>query len=348
MEIKKVIRKNTVYSIGFIIVGLIIFNSAILWSFFEYLDVWKEKDLTYIDSAEWALLSSTLISKLDKAKYDGLSLQEKVYTYLGDDYLCDSKKVAYDLDHLFNHNNIIRTAVIESLKGYYFDDIVSFNTDPFAIYGDIFISDDSGDCASLGKLRTFEEEYGGHANPEMAEKNTFYRISIGDSGTINKPLFFQFDNHPEGIKIKKNYGIRYKEHNNKKAWILDTNDLAGLKKSFYDCHNWRKVFLAFEFVTPTYLFDKSDLAGRSYIQEGLRTDIKRLSIQTTFNFKNVIDHMPELRSELAKFSERRIEVMRWFEVTQITLLFILIINLILGIFSIVYIENVTRNNYGLQ
>lgn len=344
------IRKNTVNSFGFLIIGIILLFVLVISFFTENLHIWKEKDISYVDNAEWALLSTTWILKMQQATDDGIMLRDRTYFNLGNDYMNNLDQVANDLDHLFDLNNPIRTALLSATNGYLFDNIVSFNTDPFSIYGIIFVEDESGDCAGFGDFRSFTDEYGMHANPDLAEKQAFYRIQTGDidnygRGAINKPIFFQFDDHPDGIKIKKDYGPDYVDHKDKRAWILETYDLAGLKKSFYETKDWRKVFLAFEFVTPTYLFHKTDLAGRPYVMEGLRTDIKRLSIQTTFNFKEVVDNMPELRSELTRFEERRKEIEQWYQITMLTLYFVLIAIGLIGVFALLYVEKVTRTAY---
>lgn len=344
------IRKNTIFGFGFLIILIISIFCAITWACYENLEYWYDKDMTYIDDSEWGALSTTLLLKLEQANIYGQGLGERINYKLKNAYEDQYEQIAYDLDHYSEPDNPIRKAVAETIENFYFDNIISNNTDPFVVFGETISADNSDDCASFGNSRTFEDEYGMHANPELA-KIAFYRIKIADvenygKGAVHKPIFFQFIDHPYGVKIKKDYGLLYKEHENKKAWILDTYDIAGLKKSFYETRDWRKVFYAFEFITPTYLFYKTDLAGRFFVENGLRTDVDRFAINVTFIFKSVVDNMPELRSLLTQYEERRIEVKLWFDQTRILLLLLLFIELIIGIIAILYTERVTRINYG--
>jgi len=95
------------------------------------------------------------------------------------------------------------------------------------------------------------------------------------------------------------------EHRHKLGLELISYDMAGLKDYFMRTKSWEDTFRAFEFVTPSYVFNRTDLALRPYIEEGIRTDIVKLSLNVVFNFKTVIDHNPILKRDLDRFSQRR-------------------------------------------
>jgi len=345
-KLKMKISKNKLKIVGLFTIILGVVFGSVAWFFLENLAIWTDKDIKYARDAEWTLLEQTLFNSLDKAKADGELLAHLALDRLGEDYLSDTEQVSYDLDNFYEPNNPIRLAIAETTENYYFDNIKSDSTDPFVTFGEGISADKSDDCATFGETRSFEEEYGMHANPDLAEE-AFFRINIASvenygKGARNKPIFFQFCTHPDGENIREDYGNGYAVHSEKRAYVLESYDLDGLKAKFYETNSWEEVFYAFEFITPTYIFYKSDLAGRPFVEYGRRTDAKRLAINIGFNFKAVIDNNPDIKSALVGYSKRADAVLRWHTGVETTLLLIIFLVLIVCSLCMFYVGHLTK------
>ena len=110
----------------------------------------------------------------------------------------------------------------------------------------------------------------------------------------------------------------------KLAIELTSYDMSGLRNYFMKTKSWESTFRSFEFVTPTYVYNKADLANRPYTENGYHTQIPRLSVNIVFNFKTVIDHNPILKRDLAKFQLLKGETTRDY-IIQERILFLVII-----------------------
>ncbi|MDX1285263.1 MAG: hypothetical protein R3182_09630, partial [Draconibacterium sp.] len=161
----------------------------------------------------------------------------------------------------------------------------------------------------------------------------FFKIHTGDNVSIYDPIFFQFMDHPNGELIKANYGEQYIDHANKRALVLESFDLQGLKNEYERTGSWEDVFHAFEFIAPTYVYEKRDMAGRPYIINGRLTGNKKLSINVVFNYKNVIDHNPDLKTALEAFDWKRREEFLFKEQTALVLYMSVILLIIIGVLS---------------
>ena len=144
-----------------------------------------------------------------------------------------------------------------------------------------------------------------HANPYLA-RVAFHRINSGSLDYLKDPIFFQFIDCPEGANIREEYSSIYDDYKDKKAVIMSSYDKAGLKKIYDRGGSWEETFSYFEFIAPVHIYEKEDLSGRKFIENGINTGIPRLTINIVFNYKDVIESNPELKSALDYFEwERR-------------------------------------------
>jgi hypothetical protein len=270
------------------------------------------KKLDSLDETEWILLSTGLLLYIQQAKVQGEAKVAYVQLVVNNAYNNDIQAIAKALDNYNSPNNIIRKAVVEAVEDLFFNGIHSDNTDGFVVIGEKVSEDGSSNCVSYGSTRSFYLEMLMHANPALGFK-AFTDIANGNvknysSGAMEGFVIFQFVTHPDGVDMQKDYENILPEHQGKLGLELISYDLAGLKDYFMKTKSWEKTFMSFEFVTPSYIFDTADLAGRNYIKEGTRTDIPRLSLNVVFNYKTVIDNNPTLKKDLALYAQQRKQI----------------------------------------
>jgi hypothetical protein len=339
------IRKNSVKALGFFMAVITLSFGSTLWYYKDYLKKDVEYNMGYVDEAEWYLIETVLHLKLTQAHDNGQSQRNSALLII-DEY--DKKDVSIFLDNLSSIGNPVRQALYDVVKGFYFDGIQNDANDSFIMrYQDGWTidMDDSSNCSTVGSVRTLDKEYPMHANPKLA-KIAFERITKGmiedySKPAIYKPIFFQFVSDPDGDLIKDNVD-GYEDHFDKKAVILKSYDLEGLKAYFHKTQSWEKTFRSFEFITPTYLDPRIDLAGRPYVQNGIKTGNHPIIINTVFNFADVIRNMPEIKTKLDNYKARREELRRNYIKTETTLLLVIILLSIIFFVSLLYSDSVAK------
>lgn len=320
--------KHSIKALGFLVVVLTLAFGTVTWFTVKALADEHKTQQEQIDTDEWTLLNNSLSIYLGQAKQQGQAKVNYIDKTINLQFNNDTDKIALLLDNYMEPNNPIREIITEVAEDLYFNNIYSDNTDGFVVRGFEVSTDGSANCASFGSSRGFDLEMLMHGNPQLALE-AFNRIARGDvenynAGAIDKPIFFQFVTHPDGLNMQKGVQGVPIEHQGKLGLELSSYDMAGLKKYFLETKSWEKTFMSFEFVTPSYIFNKSDLAFRPYVARGFRTDIIKTSLNVVFNYKNVIDHNPILKRDLAKFSDRRITVRANF-IKQERLLYLTVI-----------------------
>lgn len=311
------VRRSSIKALGFFAVVLAISFITIAWYFLGELDNSYKRERETLDNFEWSFLKSALHLSLNQAKIEGTFIANQIGDMVWQEFDGDLEQIAYSLDNYHEPNNYIRTVITQSLEDVYFNNIVSDNTDPFVTRGTNVETDNSDNCATFGSSRPFDLEYLMHANPYLAQE-AFERIATADlenmnTAAIDRPIFFQFLSHSDGEHIQDQYEIDKgvvipPDHTDKEAQILTSYDMDGLEAYFKETLSWQKTFEAFEFITPSYIFNREDLAGRPFVENGRRTEYERLAINIVFNFKNVINHNPILKRNLEGFSWRREEI----------------------------------------
>jgi len=304
-------REGSIKILGFFVIIITITFGSVAWAALEGTKVQYEENMERTISLEWSLLRNSLNLYLKQAKTDGQRMVDDVSERVQDRFGDNKEALALALEGYNEPNNHLREIMVAVVAENYFDNIVSNSTDPFVTRGNRVELDDSDNCATFGSSRTFESEFKMHANPFLA-KEAFTRIKTADlenmnSAAIDRPIFFQFVSHPDGNPTYQNTWEEYipLEHRGKKALILDSYDMAGLESYFRESLSWEKTFYSFEFITPSYIYNKEDIAGRKFVRGGLNTGVDRLAINIVFNYKQVIDHNPVLRSDLTKFKTIR-------------------------------------------
>lgn len=300
-------KKGTIKALGLFVVVLTLAFGSVTWFTSvtlsnDYVRVQKQ-----VDEDEWTLLRNSLNLYLHQAKKQGQAEVDYIDLVLNKHYTTEEIEIL--LDTYGSPDNPVRTLVANTGGNLYFNDIESDSTDGFVVKNFTVATDNSTNCASFGSSRTFELEMLMHGNPALALE-AFTRIAIGDvenynTGAIDKPIFFQFVSHPLGVDMQQGLVGVPLEHQNKLGLELTSYDLDGLKDYFMRTQSWEDTFRAFEFVTPSYIFNKKDLALRPYVEEGFKTNAVRLSLNVVFNYKTVIDHNPVLKRDLYKFEQRR-------------------------------------------
>ena len=298
---------KTIKLLGAFITILVISFGSVAWFSLSTLRAESNRRHKELLVEEMSLLENSLMLYIKQAKKVGQS-QVDTFTREVEYTIGSDPQVLSDVyDSYSEPNNPIRSILVGILSGYYFDDVVGFDMDPFIVIGNFIGLDDSPDCASYGSYRSVFDEYTMHANPYLA-RMVFERIMKGDTDDI---LFFQFKSHSHGIDMqsvyKKQYGITIpEEHQNKLAQDLISYDMAGIREYFYRTESWEDTFESLEFIVNTQIYDKANVAGQLYIDNGVHTGVKRLSINTVFNFKTaVLGNNSLLRKDLSRFKMLR-------------------------------------------
>lgn len=303
---------------------------SIAYYFLSNLERWYHSDMERLAEQQWGEIVTNLewanLVALKDGEYLRLEIEHDINGL-------ESVNIANALDNYLDANNPIRTIITEHISDYYFMGIVSDSTDPFVTLGDMIVFDDSADCSTVGSYRTFEQEFPMHANPELAE-NTFYKISHGTNQGELK--YFQFIDYPEGQKIKGDYSSEYWEHADKKAFVLDTYNMKGMKDHFIKNPDWKSLFGPFEFIATTYIYEKMDLAGRKYIEDGTRTGYSRLAINIGFRFIQIINNNPKLKTELERIDYEKERAYVYMVTTQRTLIIVGYLFLMVSVVSMAY------------
>lgn len=337
------IRSSSIKALGFFIIMITIGFGSVVWYVKTELEIRYEQNRKEINEKEWMLIRNSLALELKQAKSDGLNKVAEIKYLIYSQYNNDMQAIGKDLDSYNEPNNPIRTILTNSIEGMFFNGIDSENTDPFIIRGNVIETDNSNNCATFGSSREFIDEYKMHANPYLAQI-AFNRIQNADvenmnTAAIDRPIFFQFISHSEEEKRTKGETLQERfarennleileEHKGKNAQILSSYDIDGLKEYFFQTESWEKTFYAFEFVTPSYIFNRTDLAGRAFVIDGKRTSYPRLSINVVFNFKNVIDHNPILKRDLQNYEFNRRELQRQ-HIQDVRVLYLILVLLLL-------------------
>ena len=306
-EISKPIK-----ALGLFVVVLIVAFGSVAWFMTDLLqkeytatqqsfDRNYKQDIQHIDDAEWGLLKTTLLLSLSEAEAQGDLIvklaTEKIYNHFDNNI----EAVAKELDNYNEPNNYIRATIADLIPLLDFNDLHTNNTDGFVVKDNFVREDSSDNCVSFGASRNFFLELLMHANPPLALE-TFNKISNGTADTIN---FFQFDTHPDGIDMQKGYDNIPLIHQKKLGLDLSEYTVKGIEAYYRKTKSWEKSFMSFEFVTTSYMFDKTDIALRAYIEQGTRTEVSRLSLNVVFNLKTVIDNNTQVSNELARFKAER-------------------------------------------
>lgn len=325
------IRQNAIKGFSIFVVIVTISLGTIGKYYTTNLENWHISDMERLAEEEWGLLESALIMTNDYGKSEGRYLRSEIHSEIKSLDL-ENEELIFHLDSYIQPNNPVRQVLTSILKDYRFKNIDSDSTDPFVTLGDSIVYDQSGDCSLLGSFRTFGEEYPMHANPDLAE-SLFYNISKGSqNGYLT---FFQFLDHPNGENIRKDYPEIYDEFKNKKALVLNSYNLKGLKEKYMESYSWEEVFLAYEFIATTYIYEKQDLSGRNFIENGMRTEVDRLAINLGYNFKYVIDATPHLITQLEKYDWERARSKAYLYSTLFTLILVELLLLIICVTTMV-------------
>jgi hypothetical protein len=305
-------RKKSIKALGLFILILILAFGCVTWFMTKQLTEEHSFQQHQIDEDEWIVLANSLQLYLSQAKVQGQAAVDCINIMVNYVYDNNLDKITEALDHYDEPNNPIRVIITDKANNLYFNNIHSDNTDGFVVKDYSIDTDSSGNCASFGSSRGFDLEMLMHANPTLAVI-AFNRIATGDVenyklGAVERPIFFQFISHSDGVDMQKGLMNIPPEHQGKLGLPLTSYDMEGLKNHFMSTRSWQKTFQSFEFVTPSYIFNKTDLALRPYIDRGMRTEVTKLSLNVVFNYKTVIDHNPVLKRDLAKFTQRRKQV----------------------------------------
>lgn len=343
-------KKQTIKALGFFVVILTLAFGSVTWFTSVALATAHSEEQIQIDEDEWTLLRNSLSLYLAQAKYQGNAKVDHITVTLNNKYTLD--EIAALLDTYEEPNNVIRNLVTEAVSDLYFNNIESDNTDGFVVKDFTVSTDSSENCVSFGSERSFDLEMLMHANPALALE-AFTRIATGDvdnykTGAVDRPIFFQFDTNEDGIDMQKNVINIPPEHQGKKGLELSSYDIHGLKEYFMKTKSWESTFQAFEFVTPSYIFNQTDLALRPYIERGKRTNITKLSLNVVFNYKTVIDHNPILKRDLYKFSQRRAKTKSNFLVRESILYLVVILLAIICFIAMHYTNKLVEEVDGAK
>lgn len=330
--------KRRTKALGLFIVILILTFGSITWFTKKVLEEDYKNQSEQLLKDEWNLLRNSLALYLEQAKVQGQSIVDYVQLQISYE-LKTTEEIAYALDTYNEPNNYIRKVLSEAVESKaFFKGIQSDFTDGFVVRGNVVTADTSANCASFGSERSFELEMLMHANPALAWE-AFNRIANGDvenlnKGAIDRPIFFQFLSASQGVVIQdEDTPI---DQRGKLAVILSSYDVKGLEEFFLETQSWEKTFEAFEFVTPTYIYNKTDMAGRAYTENGYRTAIPRLSVNIVFTLKSAIDHNPILKRDLSKYEIRREELKRDYLFRERILYLVVILLTIICFISMQY------------
>lgn len=349
------IRASSIKALGFFVIVLTISFGAVTWYTLGELQTGYEQQKQLSLNNEWDLLRNTLNLSLNQAKIDGTNKVQEIKHYLYMEFENDYEALSKSLDNYHEPNNKVREIITVSLTDMYFNNIQSDNTDPFIVRGNYVELDSSANCASYGSSRTVDDEYTMHANPYLA-KYAFERIKLADlenqsTAAIDRPIFFQFVDHPKGnpatalLYAETKKTTTPEEHLGKRAQELESYDMDGIKAYFFKTESWEDTFRAFEFITPTYLYSKTDLAGRAYILNGKRTEIDRLSLNIVFNFKTVIDHNTLLKRDLAKYKWERSKAEQTYYSTERALYFVVMLLILICYMAMNYANKLAQETY---
>lgn len=331
------IKKRT-KALGLFIVILILTFGAITWFTKNILEQDYKNQIEQINKDEWNLLRNALHLYLEQAKVQGQGIVDYVQAKVESE-IKTQEELVHALDTYNEPNNYIRKVLSEAVENKaYFKGIQSDFTDGFVVRGNVVTADTSANCASFGSERSFELEMLMHANPALAWE-AFNRIANGDvenlnKGAIDRPIFFQFLSASQGTMIQ--HEDTPIEQRGKLATELSSYDIKGLEEFFLETLSWQRTFEAFEFVTPSYIYNKNDLAGRPYTESGYRTDIPRLSVNIVFTLKSAIDHNPILKRDLSKYESRREELKRDYLFRERILYLVVILLTIICFISMQY------------
>ena len=325
---------------------LAIFAYATVQYFGENIAIWEQSDLKKIQDSEADYLFSYLIWNLDLAAIELGEARKQIKIVLDNEYGDDYDRLTNDLENYLEPNNYIRQTITAIVGDYKFRGIMSNSTDIIVTYGTNIVWDESEDCSLLGSYRSFQEEVPMHANPPLAEK-ILYQIGKGIPSSSRKPLFWQFMDHPKGENIRDKYPGIYDEFKDKKAYILESYDLHGLEKAYRKENSWEDVFRSFEFLTPVYIYDEMDIAGRPYIVNGRATGVDRLAIIAGFDLYQVILDSPEAMVALERFDEQRHDIIVFRDKVELLLTFVSFISFLVAMVSmIITVSIIGVPNYG--
>lgn len=351
----KRVRTDSIRALGFFLIVMTITFSSISWYTLGEISLRREETINEIKKSEWILLRNSLELSLDKAKSNGQTMVEIVDLEINKIFGNDYEAIAESLDNYNEPNNPIRKILTTTLEGRYFNNIYSDNTDPFVVRGTNIETDNSTNCAAYGSSRSFEDEYTMHANPQLAVE-AFNRIRGADlenmnTAAIDRPIFFQFISHPKGVDLQTGFSKMTgreipEDHKGKLAQELTSYDINGLEDYFMRTGSWEETFYSFEFITPSYIFNKEDLAGRPFVENGRRTPYKRLSINVVFNFKTVIDHNPILKRDLERFEWRREEVLKQYIQDERLVYLLLILTILICSIGMRYTNKLATMEWG--
>lgn len=346
-------KKQSIKVLGFFVIILTITFGSVTWYVGERLKADYEDNIQRSLENEWTLLRNALDLYLNQAKSDGETHVAIVEELIDCEFSGDLNAIAYALDNYNEPGNKIRTILTETLAGSYFEDIESDNTDPFIVRGNYVKLDSSSNCASYGESRTVDDEYTMHANPYLA-RVAFERIIRADiddmsKGASERPIFFQFLSHPDGDptiqdKYAEQYGVTIPiEHRNKLSQELVSYDMEGLKEYFMRTGSWKDTFYAYEFITPTYIYNKADLAGRPYVLDGKHTGHTRLSVNVVFNYKNVIENGgSNLEKDLTRFELERAQIKKSYLSSESGLYFMIILLVVICYMAMLYANKLSQ------
>ena len=336
------VTKSSIKKLGFFTLVLTTTFVTIAWYTLETMKIdYKQRKEELLD-AESDLWVNSLYLSINQAKRDGEWIANEIAYRMDTEFNKDQDAIAEALDNYRMPNNPIREIVLTSIDGYYFNDIVSNNTDPIIIKGREIGEDNSADCVSFGSTRAFTLEMLMHANPKLALKQLI-RVAVGDTDSL---IFWQFVDYPGGEDLQKPYGEDIpKEHRGKKAKVLSSYDLKGLKEEFNRTESWEDTFEAFEFLVPTYIYYSEDLAGRPFVSGGKRTEYERLVLLTTFNFKTVVDNNPILKRDLHKYSILRKNLKNTYDLKELSVYVLVIFLIIICFLAMNYTNKLTLERY---
>lgn len=347
----KKIRESAIKGLSFFLVIMLMTFGSVLWYTISVLETENEILINKSLENEFILLKNSLDYALREAKITGDHKVEIIKMLVANEFHDDKESIAKAIDNYEQANNPVRKIISNVMLEDYFRNIVSDMTDPFVLKGNRIELDQSENCSYFGDVRKVEQEMLMHANPYLA-KMMLTRILLADTGDKDRPIFFQFITDPySDVDYQKDFDNIPDNFKGKKATVLETYDMAGLKKKFMETGSWVITFGTFEFITPSYIYNKEDIAGRPYVESGLKTGIERLSINTVFNFKLVIDNNPSLRSELKMYEKDREYLVEKHTSRERSLYLILILVMIICFitmsFSSYLIREVHFDRYGV-
>lgn len=227
------------------------------------------------------------------------------YVDLADDitHLGKAGYIQSDLQKIFEYH-------LKSPESY-FNGIPGSANDKFAlkigrVLADLLIfTDFSINCSADGGARLFEVEYEKQYNKKLAIRS-FTMINNGDVPNYNSNVFdkynmFEFEANTvwdstieytdnDGVTVSKPAFTNYSRDEFRNAIIYMGSDYI-------------KIFDKFEFLAPIYIFSDHDLLGVDRVKNGIRQDANILVIVGVFNFKDVLDVMPDIRERLAYYDE---------------------------------------------